>query len=59
MAVLQQLTCDACGHETEDRVGDETITCPCGADMRIVPAGGSFQLKGGGWYADGYKGGRQ
>ncbi len=54
MAVLQQLICDECGHETEDRVGDETIKCPCGADMRIVPAGGSFQLKGGGWYADGY-----
>lgn len=57
MAVLQQLLCDSCGHETEARVGDEVVKCPCGEPMRIVPAGGSFALNGSGWYRDGYKGG--
>ncbi len=51
---IYHLRCD-CGHETELRCKmDEVIKCPCGKEMQRVPAGGSFQLKGGGWYADGY-----
>ena len=53
--------CDACGKafEIEQRISDEPIKkCPkCGKmKARRMISGGSFMLKGGGWYADGYSG---
>lgn len=52
------LRCDKCGNTLKDKhcKMDEVITCPCGKKMQRVPTGGSFQLKGQGWYRDGYGG---
>jgi putative FmdB family regulatory protein len=50
--------CQKCGEiEVEQRVGDEALTChaSCGSPMmRVIPSRMTFQLKGAGWYADGY-----
>jgi putative FmdB family regulatory protein len=51
--------CGACGHawEAEQRITETALKdCPaCGKpEARRMISGGSFQLKGGGWYADGY-----
>lgn len=47
----------SCGHKVNDvrcKFGDTTPCPKCGKEMQPLPAGGSFQLKGQGWYADGY-----
>ena len=54
-----EYACDACGHsfEKEQRITEDPIKkCPqCGKlKARRMIAGGSFILKGGGWYADLY-----
>ena len=50
--------CQKCGHEEEhiQRFSDDPISeCEaCGGPTRRVITGTAFQLKGGGWYADGY-----
>jgi len=51
--------CDACGKswELEQRITEAAVKkCPkCGKmKARRLISGGSFMLKGGGWYADGY-----
>lgn len=46
-----------CGKVTEDlvRMGTETIACPkCGKRATKIMSRCTFELKGGGWYADGY-----
>jgi putative FmdB family regulatory protein len=46
-----------CGNVTEDIVamGTEKITCPkCGQPAEKIISPCTFELKGGGWYADGY-----
>jgi putative FmdB family regulatory protein len=54
-----EYTCEACGNnwEAEQRISEPKLTdCPsCGAPKakRLI-SGGTFMLKGGGWYADGY-----
>jgi putative FmdB family regulatory protein len=54
-----EYACDACGHEfeREQRISDKPVKkCPSCKRMkaRRMIGGGSFILKGGGWYADGY-----
>ncbi|HHP7235259.1 MAG TPA: FmdB family zinc ribbon protein [Desulfobacterales bacterium] len=46
-----------CGEVTEDlvRMGTESISCPkCGKTANKIMSRCTFELKGGGWYADGY-----
>ena len=42
--------------EVQQRISDEPLTqCPeCEGDVKKIISMTSFQLKGGGWYADGY-----
>lgn len=42
--------------EVQQRISDDPIkTCPeCQGEVRKLMSMSSFQLKGGGWYADGY-----
>jgi putative FmdB family regulatory protein len=55
-----EYACDACGGawEAEQRITDPPLKkCPtCGKSKarRQISGGGTFILKGGGWYADGY-----
>jgi putative FmdB family regulatory protein len=55
---IYEFTCAACGKLSEviQHVGDRTPTCPsCGSKrMKRAVSRTSFQLKGGGWYADLY-----
>ncbi|MFH1808801.1 MAG: zinc ribbon domain-containing protein [Pseudomonadota bacterium] len=56
---IYEYHCDGCGHEFEEmqKVNDAPVTrCEtCGGDkvVRLISRS-SFQLKGGGWYADLY-----
>jgi len=46
-----------CGHLSEEfvKMGTESIACPkCGNIAQKIMSRCSFDLKGGGWYADGY-----
>ena len=45
-------------HEVQQKMTDEPLfTCPeCGGEVKKLISASSFQLKGGGWYADGYSG---
>jgi putative FmdB family regulatory protein len=55
-----EYTCLECRHnwETEQSIKDEPLKeCPSCAKLsakRLVSGGMGFELKGGGWYADGY-----
>jgi len=47
----------SCGEVTEEltKMDTRSITCPkCGKKARKIISACSFELKGGGWYADGY-----
>ena len=47
----------SCGHIAEDlvRMGTKSIACPkCGGRAKKILSPCAFELKGGGWYADGY-----
>ena len=47
----------SCGSITEDlvRMGTRSIACPaCGGRANKILSPCGFELKGGGWYADGY-----
>jgi putative FmdB family regulatory protein len=55
-----EYTCSCCAHswEQEQKISDKPMThCPkCnGACARRLISSGNFQLKGTGWYKDGYK----
>jgi putative FmdB family regulatory protein len=46
-----------CGEVTEEltKMDTRSITCPkCGKKAKKIISACSFELKGGGWYADGY-----
>ncbi|MCF6186628.1 MAG: zinc ribbon domain-containing protein [Desulfobulbaceae bacterium] len=45
-------------HEVQQKMTDKPLsTCPeCGGEVKKLISVSSFQLKGGGWYADGYSG---
>ncbi len=56
-----EYACDACGKsfEIEQRITENPIKkcMKCGKlKARRLISGGTFMLKGGGWYADGYSG---
>lgn len=51
-------SCNKCGHEfgVHQKMSDAPIkSCEkCGGEVTKLISSGSFVLKGGGWYADGY-----
>ncbi|MBW6520047.1 MAG: zinc ribbon domain-containing protein [Desulfoarculaceae bacterium] len=55
---LYEYECDTClkVFEVQQRMADAPLTsCPeCEGSVKKVMSMSSFQLKGGGWYADGY-----
>ncbi|MDY0391532.1 MAG: zinc ribbon domain-containing protein [Desulfobulbus oligotrophicus] len=55
---VYEYECSGCKKifEIQQRIADAPVsTCPeCGADVKKLISMSSFQLKGGGWYADGY-----
>ena len=42
--------------EVQQKISDEALkNCPdCGGEVKKIVSMSSFQLKGGGWYSDGY-----
>lgn len=55
---VYEYECPACEkiHEVQQRMADDPLQdCPeCGGSVKKIMSRSSFQLKGGGWYADGY-----
>lgn len=55
---VYEYECPACEivHEVQQRIADDPLqNCPdCGGAVKKIVSRSSFQLKGGGWYADGY-----
>jgi len=55
---VYEYECPACEKilEVQQRMADDPLTqCPeCEGPVKKVMSRSSFQLKGGGWYADGY-----
>lgn len=60
---VYEYECDSCQKvfEVQQRMADAPLTsCPeCEGTVRKVMSMSSFQLKGGGWYADGYASARK
>lgn len=57
---IYEYQCEVCNTVIEafQKISDEPMkTCPkCSGDLKKLISMNSFQLKGGGWYADGYSG---
>lgn len=57
---VYEYECPACENvfEVQQRMTDEPLkSCPdCQGEVKKLISASSFQLKGGGWYADGYSG---
>lgn len=57
---VYEYECPSCEKvfEVQQRMSDEPLkNCPdCEAEVRKLVSVSSFQLKGGGWYTDGYSG---
>lgn len=57
---VYEYECSACGKvfEVQQRMSDAPLkSCPdCEGEVRKLVSVSSFQLKGGGWYPDGYSG---
>lgn len=55
---VYEYECPACEmvHEVQQRMADAPLqNCPeCNGPVKKIMSRSSFQLKGGGWYADGY-----
>jgi putative FmdB family regulatory protein len=54
---VYEFECDSCGQVTEElvRMDTKSIKCPkCTQKARKIMSLCAFDLKGGGWYADGY-----
>lgn len=60
---VYEYECDSCRKvfEVQQRMADAPLTdCPeCEGKVRKVMSMSTFQLKGGGWYADGYSSARK
>ena len=59
---VYEYQCQSCEDviEAQQRLSDAPLTtCPsCSGSLKKLISASSFQLKGGGWYADGYSGGK-
>jgi putative FmdB family regulatory protein len=58
---IYEYRCESCDTVTEKmrkvKEKDDPLECPeCGGDTQKCVSASSFQLKGGGWYKDGYSG---
>lgn len=66
---IYEYECEKCGHKFDHmmRMDDPNPSCPhvpeasngskpepCGGDTKKLISQGTFHLKGGGWYKDGY-----
>jgi putative FmdB family regulatory protein len=54
---VYEFECSSCGSITEQltKMGTEEIICPnCQKKAKKIISRCTFELKGGGWYADGY-----
>jgi putative FmdB family regulatory protein len=55
---VYEYECPTCNKiiEVQQRISDDPLsTCPdCGGKVKKLVSMSSFQLKGGGWYSDGY-----
>ena len=54
---VYEFQCKKCGQVTEElvRMDTKSIECPkCHEQAKKIISACSFELKGGGWYADGY-----
>ena len=55
---IYEYRCQACGHTLEaiQKVADRPLTkCPeCSGKLEKLVSRAAFQLKGGGWYSEGY-----
>ncbi len=55
---IYEYECSGCDRviEVQQRISDSPLqVCPdCGGNVKKLVSVSSFQLKGGGWYADGY-----
>lgn len=55
---VYEYECQSCEnvHEVQQKMSDEPLkNCPdCGGEVTKLISRSSFQLKGGGWYSDGY-----
>ena len=60
---IYEYKCENCGHEFEEMLHfserDDPLNTPCsfptcGGKVHLKMSLGSFHLKGGGWYKDGY-----
>jgi putative FmdB family regulatory protein len=55
---VYEYECQSCNEEIEvwqNLSEDPLSTCPsCGGELKKIISMSSFQLKGGGWFADGY-----
>jgi len=55
---IYEYECSTCDKvfEVQQRISDDPLsTCPeCGGDVKKLVSMSSFQLKGSGWYSDGY-----
>ncbi|HHN74812.1 MAG TPA: zinc ribbon domain-containing protein [Acidobacteria bacterium] len=60
---IYEYQCQNCGHEFEkiQKFSDRPVRrCPeCGGKTEKLISRSAFVLKGGGWYADGYAGGKK
>jgi putative FmdB family regulatory protein len=61
---IYEYRCDACGHQEEflQKVSDKPVAvCPkCGKrKLKKMLSAAGFQLKGSGWYATDFKGGKK
>lgn len=58
---IYEYQCQACQEilEVQQALAEKPLTvCPaCSGDLKKLISQSSFQLKGGGWYSDGYSGG--
>ncbi len=58
---IYEYECESCRNifEVTQRISDDPLSsCPdCAGSVKKLVSRSSFQLKGGGWYADGYNNG--